>query len=71
MRAVLFSAGDVRLGEVDVPDACHVVEFGGAVFARTGVDAMLDGGGLGAAFDQTEIVAVPSLDFMNRKRAAA
>lgn len=69
MRAVLFNAGDVRLGEVEMPSDCTMIDFGGCYFVRTTVEAVLDEGGLGVVFQQPVIYVRKNLDSYNPRSA--
>lgn len=62
MIAVLFNSADVRLGWRRVGDDTKVIQFGGAIFARTGVEVILPDGSTGVAFDQCIIDVCQKLD---------
>lgn len=65
MIAVLFNQANVRLGEVQMPDACRLIGFGGGLFVRTETEAVLDGGGLGIAFESHDRYVIDKLDIYN------
>lgn len=65
MIAVLFNQSDVRLGEVQMPDACRLIAFGGAMFVRTDGEAVLDAGGLGVVFESQDRYVISYLDIYN------
>ncbi len=70
MIAVLFNQADVRLGEVQMPDACWLIAFGGGMFVRTDTEAMLDRGGKGIAFQAMDRYVISELDRYNPRRTA-
>lgn len=41
--AVLFNSANVRLGWVSVSEDCRIIHFGGAYFARTETEVLVDG----------------------------
>lgn len=72
MIAVLFNlTGDVRLGEVAMPDACRLIAFGGGVFVRTDDEAVLENGALGVVFQAADRYTLESLDTYNPRKLDA
>lgn len=55
MIAVLFNKKNVRLGTVDCPDDCFIIEYGGAFFARSEIEVITaNGGGRAVAYEQSD-----------------
>lgn len=70
MIAVLINAAQVRLGEKSVPADCNLIAFGGGFFIRSAEKASLDGGGFGAAFEETLMYVINDLDRFDPRRGA-
>jgi hypothetical protein len=69
MIAVLINTADVRLGHTRMPDACRLIQFGGAYFVRTTDTAVMpEGGELGVVFVAAEIYVESALDVFEPTR---
>lgn len=66
MIAVLFNKGNVRLGEVSMPEDCLLIDFGGGYFVRTDANCELDRGGFGGTvFEMSDCHVRTDLDTFN------
>lgn len=60
--AILVDDRDRRIGRVSVPETVFVIRHNGGIFVRTAKGLRLPGGGIGVAFEETEVYVRDQLE---------